>query len=78
MLREIRDGYRGQFTIVSLVEILIMLIVYSKLYPVIEPFILNLTNVSDPATGAIISMVPFFIAVAIIMSITWYIIPQRR
>jgi hypothetical protein len=78
MLRERRDGYRGQFTIVSLVEILIMLIVYSKLYPVIEPFILNLTNVSDPATGAIISMVPFFIAVAIIMSITWYIIPQRR
>jgi hypothetical protein len=78
MLRERRDGYRGQFTIVSLVEILIMLIVYSKLYPVIELSILNLTNVSDPATGAIISMVPFFIAVAIIMSITWYIIPQRR
>ena len=78
MLRERRDGYRGQFTIVSLVEILIMLIVYSKLYTVIELSILNLTNVSDPATGAIISMVPFFIAVAIIMSITWYIIPQRR
>jgi len=78
MLRERRDGFRGQFTIVSLVEILIMLVVYSKLYPVIELFIWNLTNISDPATGAIISMVPFFIAVAIIMSITWYIIPQRR
>lgn len=73
-----KSGFRGQFTIVSLVEILIMLVVYSKLYPVIEPFISNLTNASDPATGAIISMVPFFIAVAIIMSITWYIIPQRR
>jgi hypothetical protein len=78
MLRERRNGFRGQFTIVSLVEILIMLVVYSKLYPVIEPFITSLINVSDPATGAIISMVPFFIAIAIIMSITWYIIPQRR
>jgi hypothetical protein len=73
-----RNGFRGQFTIVSLIEILIMLIVYSKLYPVLEPFITDLVNVSDPATGAILGMVPFFIAVAIIMSITWYIIPQRR
>lgn len=69
---------KGQFTIVSLVMVLIMLIVYSQLYPVMEPFITDLIGESDPATATLISLIPFFIALAIIMSVLWYIVPQGR
>lgn len=69
--------FKGQFTIISLVMVLVMLIVYSQLYPVMEPFIQDLINNSDPATATLIGLIPFFIALAIIMSVLWYIIPQR-
>lgn len=73
-----RFGFKAQFTLVSLIMVLVMLIVYSQLYPVIEPYITELVGESDDATAVIIGLVPFFIAVAIVMSILYYIIPQRR
>jgi hypothetical protein len=65
--------------------VLVMLIVYSQLYPVIELYLMgnesrNITGLipnSDPATATLLGLIPFFIALAIIMSILWYIIPQR-
>lgn len=69
---------KGQFTIVSLVMVLVMLIVYSQLYPVMEHYITELIGDSDPATATLISLIPFFIALAIIMSVIWYIVPQGR
>lgn len=69
---------KGQFTIVSLVMVLVMLIVYSQLYPIVEYYINQLIGYSDPATATLISLLPFFIALAIIMSVLWYIVPQRR
>ncbi len=77
----IRKKYRrlaGQFTIVSLVMVLVMLVVYSQLYPTIEGYITTLVGESDPATATLLSMLPFFIAIAIIMSVLWYIVPQRQ
>lgn len=68
---------KAQFTIISLVMVLIMIIVYSQLYPIIEPFLKSLMNNSDPATATIIGLIPFFIALAIVMSVLWYVIPQR-
>lgn len=74
----IKTKMKGQFTIISLVMVLVMLIVYSQLYPVMEPFITDLIGHSDPATATLISLLPFFIALAIIMSVIWYIVPQGR
>jgi uncharacterized membrane protein (DUF485 family) len=71
-------GFKAQFTLVSLIMVLVMLIVYSQLYPVIKPYIDTLVGESDDATAVIIGLVPFFIAVAIVMSVLYYIIPQRR
>lgn len=73
-----KKDIKGQFTIISLVMVLIMIIVYSQLYPILEPFLNELINNSDPATATLVGLIPFFIALAIIMSILWYIIPQRR
>lgn len=73
---------KGQFTIVSLVMTLVMIIVYSQLYPVIEnfltPLVVQLNAAGDPATATLINLIPFFIAIAIIMSVIWYIVPQKR
>jgi hypothetical protein len=68
---------KAQFTIVSLVMVLVMLVVYAYMYPTIETYIDLLIADSDPATATLISLIPFFIAIAIIMSIIWYIVPQK-
>ena len=74
----IEGRLRGQFTMTALVGVLIMIIVYSQLYPVIEPFINQLIITSDPATATIISLIPLFIAIAILLSVLAYIVPSRR
>jgi hypothetical protein len=56
--------------------VLVMLVVYSQLYPVLETFINDLIGESDPATATLISLLPFFIALAILLSVIWYIVPS--
>lgn len=70
-----QTNMKAQFTIISLVMVLIMLVVYSQLYPVMEPYITSLIATSDPATATLVSLIPFFIALAIIMSVLWYVVP---
>jgi uncharacterized BrkB/YihY/UPF0761 family membrane protein len=69
---------KAQFTMSALVGVLIMLIVYSQLYPVLEPLINTLIGNSDPATATIVSLIPLFIAIAILLSVLYYIVPSRR
>jgi uncharacterized BrkB/YihY/UPF0761 family membrane protein len=69
---------KAQFTMVALVGVLIMIIVYSQLYPILEPFITQLCAQSDPATATIVSLIPFFIAVSILLSVLYYIMPSGR
>ncbi len=69
---------KAQFTMVALVGVLIMLIVYSQLYPIIEQFITPLMAQVDPATATIVSLIPFFIAVSILLSVLYYIVPGGR
>ena len=73
-------GLRAQFTLTSLVMVLIMLIVLVKLWPVMEPYISDLVTdmTGDYAMAAVVmGLVPFFIALAIIMSVLYYIFPRR-
>lgn len=69
---------KAQFTMVALVGVLIMLIVYSQLHPIIESFIVPLMADVDPATATIISLIPLFIAIAILLSVLSYIMPGGR
>lgn len=68
----------GQFTMVALVGILLMIIVYSQLYPILEPFITQLTLTLDPASATIVSLIPLFIAISILLSVLSYIMPSGR
>ena len=73
---------KGQFTLVALIMVFIMIIVFSKMYPIIEPYVTGLVNslVADnyEMASVIVGLIPFMIAVAIIMSIIYYIVPRRE
>ena len=72
-----RGMLNGQYTIVALVMTFIMLLMFAKFYPTIKTYIDELLPQVDDLTGTIIALIPFMIAVAIIMSIVWYIVPKR-
>jgi len=69
---------KGQFTVVALVMVFIMLLMFAKFYPTMKTYIEELVPQVDELTGLIVELVPFLIAVAILMSVTWYIIPKRE
>jgi len=69
---------RGQFTIVALVAVLITLIVYGALYPLIAAQIALLIPQVDGTTGMVLNLIPFFIAVAIVLTVVFYALPQQQ
>ena len=79
--RNILGNLKAQFTLVSLIMVFIMLLIFAKMYPIMEPFITELvdsfTASGDPMSALLMSLIPFFIVVAIIMSVLWYIVPKR-
>jgi len=70
--------FKAQYTIVGLVMTFIMLLMFAKFYPTIESYINELLVQVDDLTGTIIALIPFMIAIGILMSIVWYIVPKRQ
>ena len=65
-----QTGFHAQFTMKTLLEIALMLFVYAQIYPtLIEPSINSSIHSSDPATGTLLSLIPFVIAAMIIIGI---------
>jgi hypothetical protein len=70
---------KAQFTVYTLIMAFIMLLVFTKLYPTIQQYIDELiASGVDPLTSVIVSLFPFMLVVAIIMSIWFYVIPRRE
>lgn len=73
--------FRAQFTIRVLLEVGLMLIVYSQIYPVlIAPYIEDI--ICDPTTdsvvAALLSLLPFIMALIIILSVLGFNIMGGR
>jgi len=63
-------GFKAQFNMKILLEVALMLFVYAQIYPtLIEPAINSSINASDPATGTLLSLIPFAIVAVIIIGI---------
>jgi hypothetical protein len=78
-LKYLDKKLKAQFTIYTLIMAFIMLLVFSKLYPTIQSSIDDLiASGVDDLTAVIVSLYPFLIAVAIIMSVWFYVIPRRE
>lgn len=73
-----KSRIKAQFTMVALVGIFVMILVYSQIYPIIEEFLIPLMADSDPATATILSLLPFFVAVSMLLSVLYYIVPGGR
>lgn len=70
---------KGQFTIFALVMVFVSIIVFVILYPTINTFITDFTaNSSDTTLNMVIQLLPFFMLLAIILSVVFYAIPQRQ
>lgn len=73
--------FKAQFTLVALIMVFIMLIVFAKMYPIMEPYISDLvtalTGDGFEMASLMVSLIPFMIATAIIMSIIYYIVPAK-
>lgn len=76
-----KNYFKAQFTLKVLLEIGLVLIVYSQIYPtLIEPYLLTQINNSDPVTAALLNLIPFLIAAMIIIGIVSFNVAygQRR
>jgi len=73
--------FKAQFTLVALIMVFIMLIVFAKMYPIMEPYITDLVVALGldgyEMASLMVSLIPFMIATAIIMSIIYYIVPSK-
>ena len=64
------DSFKAQFTMKVLLEVALMLFVYSQIYPtLIEPSIATMIGSSDSSTGTLLSLIPFAIAAIIILGV---------
>ena len=76
--------FKAQFTMKVLLEVILLLIVYSQVYPaLIEPYLQNFTNptgssYSDPISAAILSLLPFIIAAVIVIGVVGFNMIGRR
>jgi len=72
--------FKAQFTMKTLLEVGLILIVYAQIYPsLIESPLDDIIASSDDVTAALLSLLPFVIAVIIILGvISFNMIGSRR
>lgn len=69
-------GFKAQFTLKTLLEVALLIIVYSQIYPtLIEPYLnesSTLMKNSDPMTQTLLSLLPFIIIAVIVIGVIGY------
>lgn len=70
-------GFKAQYTIMGLVMTFVSLVVFAQIYPILKPFIADITATADPSTALIVELLPFAIAISILMGIIWYVAPRK-
>lgn len=73
-----RKTHKGQFTIVALILTLITVIAFVVLYPVLDNVISDNLSSMDATTQTIVKLIPAFIALAIVASMWFFVVPQRQ
>lgn len=78
MLVNKRVGLSGQFTVIGLMVVFVTLIVYVAIYPALNEIIQTNLSQFDPTTQLIIKLIPFFLLLAIILTVVFYVVPHRE
>lgn len=75
-----KNMFKAELTAKLLLEIVVILIIYSQIYPnLIEPYLQTQIDNSDPVTAALLNLIPFLIAAMIIIGIiSYHTLGQRR
>ena len=69
-----KRGFKAQFNMKTMLEIVLMLIVYAQIYPtLVEPYIETaIANADDPIVAALLSFLPFLIVAMILIGVFSY------
>lgn len=69
-----KRGFKAQFTMKTMLEIVLMLIVYAQIYPtLVEPYIEQaIANTEDSIVAALLSILPFLIVAMILIGVFSY------
>ncbi len=69
-----KRGFKAQFNMKTMLEIVLMLIVYAQIYPtLVEPYIESaIENADDPIVAALLSFLPFLIVAMILIGVFGY------
>lgn len=66
---------KGQMTIVGILMVFVTLLVFTTIVPTLQTTINNATQHTDGMTTLLLELIPFFIVIAIIMSVFTYARP---
>lgn len=69
---------RGQFTMITLIGIVLTVIVFLAIYPVVQASIDVHIGEYDATTQLILGLLPLIIVVMILFSGFYYMMPQRQ
>ena len=69
-----KRGFKAQFNMKTMLEIVLTIIVFARIYPtLVEPNIeLAIANAEDPIVAALLSLLPFLIVAMILIGIFSY------
>jgi len=68
----------GQYTVVSLIMTVVLIIIYTQMYPIMKDYIDDVTGDMTSLDAAVISVIPFFVLLVIMLNMLWYVMPRQR
>ena len=78
LTRWLRARLPGQFTIVALILTLLLILILARFHPILRAYIDDVIPGMNPMDATLLSTVPFFILLFIMMSAIWYIVPRTK
>ncbi len=72
------NSIRGQFTLITLMGIVLTIIVFLAIYPVVDAAIDDHISEYDTTTQLVLQLLPLLIVCMILFSGFYYMMPQRQ
>jgi uncharacterized BrkB/YihY/UPF0761 family membrane protein len=76
--KQIHSSGKGQYTIVALIATFMIIVAFAAIYPILYATIQSVLPQMDAYTQTLMLLIPFFIVLAIIMTIIYLVIPHTE
>jgi len=76
LVRNFMGAHKGQYTVVALIATFMVIVAFVAIYPILYSQIQSVLPQMDAYTQTLMLLIPFFIVLAIIMTIIYLVIPH--